>query len=289
LQLFKIEREWNTGNKIFPIVFMGDYHAGSPNCDYKLLEEHVTEISQMSNNTMVILMGDLAEWIIPGDKRFSFMGIDKRFWGGIEALPMEYLTYLEETLEPIAHMIEVVHDGNHESSMFPTMYPGAELCSRLRTRLAKRTTPEFAQSKLRYAPGECYTKIHWKWNGANSDHRSLMVNTSHGWQAGRQPGAKHNAMSQMFSWISADVIMRGHSHELFAEHGPPRETPNPQMTKLVETTTICGNTGSYLKTREITERPSYSEKAGYRPLARGYVRIDVTLGDKGLDKAIYIK
>lgn len=287
MQLHKIERTWSSSNNKFPLIFLGDLHLGSPNCDYKLLEEHIQRIADMEN-AMVFLMGDQAEWITLKDNRFRPSQIDKRFLTRLEDLPMAYLDYLESLLAPIAHMIEIVHDGNHENSMFPSLYPGAELTARLRKVVEKTWGPIVAQQKLRYSPGEAYTKISWK-QPNNGHYRSVMINTAHGWQAGRQPGAKHNSMSQMFSWIGADIIMRGHSHELFAEPGPPREVPNQQMTKLHTITTVCGMTGSYLKTREVSERPSYSENAGYRPIERGHVQVHIELNDYGLKKSIHIE
>ena len=209
MQLFKIEKEWNAENKHFPLIFLGDCHVGSPNCDYQLLEEEVAEIAKMKNAT-VFLMGDQAEFITIGDKRFRATGIDRRFWSRMEELPMAYLDYLEELFDPIAHMIEVVHDGNHENHMFPTMYPGAELCCRLRKRVEDKYGSAFAQKKLRYAPGEAYTKIMWQYPNGGGKYRSVMVNTAHGWQAGRQAGSKVNEMSKMFSWVGAEIIVRGH-------------------------------------------------------------------------------
>lgn len=288
MHLFKIEKEWNSTTKRFPIIFLGDIHGGSPNCDYPLIQQHIEEISELPNAS-VFIMGDCMEWIVPGDRRFKSTNIDKRFSSHLEELPMVYLNYMENLLAPIADKIEVFHDGNHEKTMLPYMRPGAELCGRLRKRVEEEHGSEFAQNKLRYAPGEAYTKIIWKWNGKNSDRRSVMINTAHGWQAGRNPGAKHNSMAQVFAWVGAEVIMRGHSHELFAEFGSPYEEPNPQMTKIVEKTTIYGHTGSYLKTREVSEDSNYSEDAGYRPLPRGYIEIDIELNDKGLNKEIHIK
>jgi hypothetical protein len=247
-----------------------------------MLQEDVAEIAEM-RNAIVVLMGDQAEYIDMHDKRFRPSQIDKRFLPRLEDLPVAYIEYLTELFTPIAHMIEIVHDGNHENSMFPTLFPGAELCARLREKVAAVYGGTFAQTKLRYAPGEAYTKVTWKMpNGGH--YRSVMLNTAHGWQAGRTSGAKHNEMSKMFSWITADIIMRGHSHELFAEPGPPREAPNPDMTKLKTVSTVCGNTGSYLKTREVSARPAYSELAGYRPIERGHVQVHIDLHDQGLRK-----
>jgi len=290
LKLFKIDKQYDlSNNNKFSLIFMGDMHVGSPNCDYKLVEEHVEEIRQIPN-AMVFLMGDLAEWIIMGDKRFYPSQIDKRFRSHMEQLPMTYSRYLKDLLLPIADKIEVVHDGNHEKKLVSSMYPGAELCGNLRAELERTLGPE-ALTKLRYAPGEAYTKITWKMGVG--DTRTLMINTAHGWQAGRKPGAKHNELSYMFSWIGADIIMRGHSHELFAVPGPIREVPNPQMTKLKEIQTITGHTGSYLKTRELEvdeiDRPCYSEYGGFRPTPLGHVQIDVTLTRRGMKKEIIIK
>lgn len=287
MQLFKVEKTWDAANKHFPIIFLGDCHVGSPNCDYKLLEEEIQEIAEMKN-AIVFLMGDQAEWITMEDKRFKATGIDRRFWSRMEELPMAYLDYLENLFSPIAHMIEVVHDGNHENAMFPNMYPGAELCSRLRRKVETTHGSQFAQNKLRYAPGVAYTKIMWQYKNEGGKYRSVMVNTAHGWQAGRQQGAKVNEMARMFEWTDAEICVRGHSHEKFLNPGPPRESPNNNMTKLRHIQTMYGHSGSYLKTVELTERPSYAELAGYRPLERGHIEVHVDLSDQGLRKSIHV-
>jgi len=287
LHLFKVERTWSASNNYFPIVFLGDMHIGNPACDYKLLKKHIEDIEKLPN-AMVFLMGDMAEWIVCGDKRYQASQIDPQFRDRLDELPMAYLDYLEDLLAPIAHKIEVLHDGTHEKKMFPLMYPGAELASRLRKKAAKRIGNKEAQNKLRYAPGEAYTKITWK-TKTNSDYRSTMINTAHGWQAGRQPGAKHNTMQSLFAWIGADMVFRGHSHELFAEYGSPREVPNQQMSKIHTVDTICGNTGSYFTTREVSKRPSYAEDAGYKPLRKGHIQVHVQIHDDGLTKTIHVK
>ena len=291
MHLFKIDKEWSAAKNEFPIIFMGDFHGGCPNCDYDLLESAVDEISK-EKEAIVFLMGDLAEYITKDDKRFLPSQIDRRFWGKMEYLPMAYLEWLVELLEPIAHFIEVVHDGNHERSIISHMYPGLELCSRLRAKLETKFGPEFAQTKLKYAPGEAYTKITFK-TRTDSDYKTIMVNSAHGWQGGRQPGGKHNALFQLFEWVNADIIMRAHAHDLFAEPGPVREEPNPQMTKLVEIPTICGCTGSFLRTRNVeveqSDRPGYAEYRGYRPSRRGYVRVDLKLSKKEIERKISVK
>lgn len=286
MHLFKVEKEWSYTSRESDIIFLGDFHVGATNCDYKLLQQHVADIEEMEN-PIVILMGDNAEWIIPSDKRWRSSQIDRQFWDSMESLPMAYLDYLEELLIPIADKIEVIHDGNHERSIASVMYPTAELCSRLRKHVEKKHGKDFAMNKLRYAPGMAFTRVQWK-KKSNSDYRSIMINTQHGHQSGRKDGAKHNSLGDMFRWVDADIIMRGHSHSLFVTPGPVRIAPNPSMTKIVETQTYYGNTGSYLKTLNMSEQPSYAEQAEYPPLPRGNVQIHVKIQDSGLTMSPHI-
>jgi hypothetical protein len=287
LHLIKIEREWSAANREFPIIFLGDLHVGSAHCDYELLEEHVKKIAD-TPNAIVFLMGDSAEYIVPNDKRWRAAGVDKRFWPYMDALPMAYKKYLVELLTPIAHMIQVVHDGGHEAAMFPIMDPGAELVGKLRENVEAKHGAEAAMNCLRYAPGSAFTKVQWKLK-SDSDYRSIIINTSHGWRAGRKEGAKHNNMADMFAWCDADIIVRGHSHSLFMVPGPVRLGPNPMMTKLVKQQTLHGNSGSYLRTMDVSDYPCYAEKAEYPPLPMGNAQVHVTIENEGLTMSPFVQ
>jgi len=201
---------------------------------------------------------------------------------------MAYLDWLEELFLPIAHKIELIHDGTHEKHLFPTMYTGMELCSRLRRHVEQKHGAEYAMKKLRYAPGPAFTKTTWK-TKTDSDYRTVMVNTAHGWKAGRGEGSKVTELDSMFKWVDADIIMRAHSHSLFAKPGPVRIEPNPTMTKLVEKQTVYGMTGSYLKTVDTQDWPGYAEDKDYPPLPRGRVEVHIHIENDGLTMSPQVK
>jgi hypothetical protein len=289
LHLIKIEREWSAKNREFPIIFLGDLHVGSAHCDYELLKEHVQKIAD-TPNAIVFLMGDTAEYILPNnnDKRWRASSIDKRFWPYMDALTPAYTRYLVELLTPIAHMIQVVHEGGHEAKMFPVMDPAGELAGLLRREVEKKYGPEKSMDCLHYAPGSAMTKVQWKLK-SDSDYRSIIINSAHGYRAGRKEGAKHNNMIDMFTWCDADIIVRGHSHSLFMNPGPVRLGPNPTMTKLVKRQTFYGQTGSYLKTIEVSDYPCYAEKAEYPPLPMGNSQVHVYVENDGLNMSPYVQ
>jgi hypothetical protein len=268
---------------------MGDLHVGSAFCDYELLEQHVDKIAE-TPNAMVVLMGDNGEYILPNnnDKRWRASGVDKRFWPYMDALTPAYIDYLEKLLTPIAHKIEIVHGGGHEARMFPVMDPAAELIGRLRKNVEDKYGSEVAMNCLRYAPGSAMTKVQWKLR-SDSDYRSIIINTAHGFRAGRKEGSKHNNMGDMFSWCEADIIVRAHSHSLFMVPGPVRLGPNPTMTKLVKKQTFYGQSGSYLKTLDVSDYPCYAEKAEYPPLPMGNAQIHVHIENEGLTLSPFVQ
>ena len=260
--LQSVKRTWSARESTFCLVFIGDFHVGNPTCDKRLLKKHIAEIP---DNALVFLMGDLAEYIDFKDKRFEAQSVDPEFWSDLDRLHLAYTEYLESLLEPIRDRIVLFHDGNHEHKLAPTYQPGYELARRLDL-LERYSGMEEAYTRVRF-PHERGGKV-----------RSIMVNTHHGWQGGRMAGAKHNEMNKTLAWIAGDVVVRGHSHELFAEPAPVMVEPNRKMNGVIYRNRFTGHSGSYFQSRMVGSS-NYAERSQYPPLPLGHIRFAIELGE----------
>lgn len=195
MQHVNVALKYKSGD-VFTIYPLGDLHVGNASCDMKKFEESINEIKN-DDSAIVVMMGDLAECIVPADKkRFNFDEIHPMFQPKIATLPSAYLEYLTDILNPIKNKIIGIHKGNHEGALLKYYFRDiiAELCGNL---------------GVKYLPGMAFTKINFSYL-TGGHQQSLIMNTSHGHKAGRKSGAKVNFMEDLPSWIDAQVILRGH-------------------------------------------------------------------------------
>jgi predicted phosphodiesterase len=261
------------GGDVFTIYPLGDLHVGNASCDMKKFEESINEIKN-DDSAIVVMMGDLAECIVPADKkRFNFDEIHPMFQPKIATLPSAYLEYLTDILNPIKNKIIGIHKGNHEGALLKYYFRDiiAELCGNL---------------GVKYLPGMAFTKINFSYL-TGGHQQSLIMNTSHGHKAGRKSGAKVNFMEDLPSWIDAQVILRGHSHSLFCNK-TIRIGPNAQNTKLIKKEVLVGHTGSFLSTY-VSDNTTYAEDQDYAPSPIGTLKIFVELNNGSYDLSYKIK
>lgn len=259
-----VDRQYTADHNEFYVAMLGDIHGGNPACDEKKLLRHV---AAMPENAMVIIMGDVMEWIDFKDKRFDMSSIHPRFYYDMDRIHLAQTEWIaDEVLAPIADRIILWHDGNHEVKLHPTYAPGYEVCRRLGI-LDRYCGMQEGMTRIRFV------------HEAGGKARVLRVNTHHGWQAGRMAGAKHNELGKMLSYIGADIVVRGHSHELFATPAHPRIEGNKDWTRLIERKRYTGMSGSYFRSR-MEGQCSYAERAQYPPLPTGHVRYRVELRDE---------
>jgi predicted phosphodiesterase len=229
----------------------------------KKFEDAIEDIKN-DDTAKVILMGDLAECIVPSDKkRFNFDEIHPIFQSSISTLPSAYLEYLTDILNPIKNKIIGIHQGNHESALLKYYFRDiiAELCGRL---------------DVKYLPGMAFTKINFSYL-TGGHQQSVLINSAHGHKAGRKDGSKVNFMDDMRAWLDADVILRGHSHSLFCNKTVRMET-NPKNTKIIMRDVLVGHAGSFLSTY-TTNNTTYAEDQDYPPAPIGRLKIFVELDD----------
>ena len=252
--------------KQFSFFPLGDFHIGNAACDLNKIESTVEQIAK-TKDSFVILMGDLAEYIMPSDKRYNHDEIHPRFRQYYQTLPSEYLNYLINLLTPIKEKIITIHDGNHEETLQKYYYRNisAELAGALGTK---------------YTPAQTFTKVQFQYPNNGGHVKSIVINTSHGHQSGRTTGSKVNFMENAVSWIDADIILRGHSHSLFANK-TTRMGTNPRNSKIIKKEIIVGHTGSALDTY-TSNTTTYAERADYRMNTEGFMTIFIDVDIKNI-------
>lgn len=267
-----VSKKYKSGD-VFTLIPIGDLHIGNASCDIGKLEENIKEIAE-DDTALVILLGDLAECIVPADKkRFDFDEIHPMFKRHVKTLPTAYLKYLVKLLTPIKDKILCSHNGNHEDSLLKYYFQDLndQLCESL---------------GINCSPGQAFTKINFSY-GSGGHQQSIMVNSAHGHKAGRRTGSKVNFMEDMPAWIEADIIVRGHSHSLFCNK-TVRLVPNPRNTKTLKKEILVAHCGSYLSTY-TSGNTTYAEDSDYPPSAVGILRIYVELTDKDYSLSYKIK
>jgi hypothetical protein len=249
------------GEETFSLYAISDLHLGNASCDKKLFETTINEVEK-DDNAIVLFLGDLAECITPSDKRFCYEEIDPEFQSKISVLPTAYKDWLLERLSPISEKIIGMHSGNHEQAL--QRYAFRDLTAELAGAL-----------DTKYITASCFTKLQFSYPNNGGHVQSVTINSAHGHQSGRKTGGKVNAMEDFPAWIDAEILLRAHSHSLFATK-TIRIQPNPRNTKVVEKEIIVGHTGSFFSTYN-TDNSTYAEQQDYPPSKKGCLRIFITI------------
>lgn len=248
---------------VFTIYPLGDFHIGHKSCRLDKLQANIEEIKK-DDTAFVILLGDLAECIVPGDKkRFRYDQIHDAFVQNVGTLPTAYLDYLKELLEPIKSKIIASHNGNHEDSLLKYYYRdiNAELCGYL---------------GVPYVPGHLFTKINFSYE-TGGHQKSIIINSAHGHKSGYKTGSKVNFMEDLPSWIDANLILRGHSHSLFCNK-KIKIGPNSRNTKIVQKEILVAHCGSYLEAYKSGSK-TYAEDSDMAPTTIGILKIFIEFGN----------
>ena len=238
------------------IYFMGDIHEGEANCQHDQLNRGVKEIAQAAKdnkNTLVILMGDLANCIVPSDsRRFNPIEMDRSYSiHDLVDLPKKQTARIKEYLRPISKSVDIILAGNHEEEFikrhnfniykeFCEAYPGA--------------------FRMGYVGLYRYTvKI-------KGDSTSMVLDLA----------LNHGAVKSVektFTWFDADINVQGHTHRLYSE---PAEivSLNNAGTDLTKQFKWWGISGCFLKTYVAGNR-NYFEPKGAKPSDIGMLKAEV--------------
>lgn len=236
-------------NKPISLYFLGDFHVGSTNTDYKALEKKIDEIKEIPN-AFAVLTGDLAECIEIKDKRFNIASVDKRFYTRLGDLSTAQFEYVKNLLEPISSKILCAVKGNHENKII-TEYSHdvhLDLCRNLK--IPDIGTTGFLVLKL---------------NREQYHAPNLTVFLTHGWASGRLTGNKVNLTESLANSFSADIYINGHTHSLWVSN---KSFISVAGNGIKTKDKWFGNSGSFLKTYD-EDGNCYAEKECLPPTKIG--------------------
>jgi hypothetical protein len=244
----------------FTLWPLGDLHYGSSNCAVKLLDDVIEEI-RSDSRAFWIGMGDMIEAIAPDDPRWRAATVDR------DAIQLEkqdaigdhYVDVISKKLSPIADKCLAYGDGNHEE-VFKHKY----------THLSVRVLERLGRPEC-YSGWAGMTRLAFE--DTNNHRTSIRVFHQHGWQAGRQDGAKVNESRRLMAYIDADIYLTGHSHSKFIIPNT-RLVVNPSWTHIDTETCYVAHTGSFLRTLQ-QDKVGYAERAGYPPTTIGPPRFTI--------------
>ena len=247
---------------VYTLWPLGDVHYGSANCDTKLFDETIRAIRE-DEHALWLGMGDMVEAIAPNDKRWNAGGVDERVvnLASQDRIGDVYVEKLAAKLGRIAEKCIGYGDGNHEVVFGNHYY----------TNISVRVLEHLGIPDM-YNGWACLTRLAFE--DANNHRTAVKVFSHHGWQGGRQDGAKVNESRRLMAYIDADLYLTGHSHSKFIVPNT-RLDVNPSWTREVARTVYVAHTGSFLRTLN-QDTVGYAERAGFPPTTLGPVRFTLT-------------
>ena len=254
-----------------------DLHWGSSACDERALRLHMNKRSGLENPVFINL-GDEADYIFPGDKRYSG-----------SAMPSGRLgmdNYMDEYVQAAADFFDgypwaMWGAGNHGDKIL--RQTGTNPTMRILEELIRR------QGHIAWGGYSGFLRLRFKTPGGRSGGRvrnTVDILYHHGAWGGINKG-----LAAAKRWSSAfdgwDIMMYGHNHSCH-NHIESISSLSSRLN-ITERRVHVVNTGTFLKTN-ISGSTTYSERKGYAPVAIAcplirvtmcvrHLDIDVTIGD----------
>ena len=224
------------GRKKYLLPF-GDLHYGHPNFDTESAKGYLEWAKK--NDAWILLMGDLLE---NSSKDSVGAGVYEQIMN-----PDEQKYRIVDMLEPYKHLILGLLTGNHEERTFKT----------------SGHDPSRSMAKMLGVPYLRYGAF-----------LRLLVNdvgytvyATHGGSGSATSAGKLNAVKKLATWVSADIYLMGHMHDLLVDSSIRKTLDLRNKVVRDRRQTFCV-TGSFL-----TFEDSYSEMKGYSPGRIGSPRI----------------
>ncbi len=265
----KIVYGGDVGNR-FRLYFLGDVHLGAKMVDKQALGRDLRQIADDPERNLVMLMGDMGDYIERHDKRFESDLVD---WDiippdNLDALPELVIKKLIQTFEPIKDQIIGLHSGNHGQK---------DKTTHKTLRYDQRVAEGLGVAYLGYS---AITSLKFE-HSSGGAKRTVNIHSHHGYQGSRRSGGLINTLELEGAYYpTCDIIVRGHSHQLFG-HRFSSIVPDQRNKTVRYRDRIVGHTGSYLRT--LGREETYSERAGFRPSPVGCLKVWIVLNDESYE------
>jgi hypothetical protein len=261
-----VATEFTSRSDEFTLYPIGDIHLGAKACSVGELKRTIEEV-RANPRARWIGMGDYAEHITMGDKRFDIRTIDESYLDKLDDLPGACVRDLAELFYPIREKCIGLLVGNHEEKLRLTQsndVAGA-LCIALRTK------------NLGYDSIVRWTFRSKSRTGNRGFSTVIKILASHGTIASRKAGAKINRMDDIASNFNVDIALFGHGHSELSHTRIELDIPSNGEMDLIERKKLTVMTGCYRRNHTVGTL-DYGEKAGYAPTPIGSPRIRIRPG-----------
>ena len=261
MKALKREIRYRSRSTVFTIYNIADLHIGSRSfCEQTFLQT-IEEI-KANPYALVVLDGDLGEYIAYSDKRFNSEDVHPDLLFSLDAIGEWIENKIAEYLWPIRKKILFITKGNHEWSyeQHSNQRITENLCKRLQI-------PEA------YGGWACMMRIMFartKKTGKESC-RTFTIFGQHGYSSARTQGAITNVLSRLPQQWEADLYVIAHAHYKLCTI-VPRMALGGIPLRLVEKPMALVCCGSYKRSYQ-KDVITYSERKGYPPAGIGCVKV----------------
>ena len=257
---------------------MSDLHIGAAHVDYKLIERELEDA--LKNQDRVLINGDLLDLILPKDaKRYQPTAVHPRVGKRPDQINAA-VEWAVELLEPVAHLIDMIGVGNHETavqkwhSVDPTLLILYEL-----EKISKQRDPEHVIHYGGYTGFMDY-RVKARTDGTGGYRWILYYHHGSGGAAPVTKGMIDFARKDVF--IEADFIWMGHKHNRLVSAVEKIRCPMSGEQPDVRAAYHC-MTGAYFQTymgqsqssvRKHGRRSNYAADLGLAPGGKGGMRVE---------------
>ncbi len=259
---------------VFTLWGIGDLHFGAPGCDLKRAKRDIEAI-KADPFSFWIGLGDMADYVAPGDKRFCAEHLDIGARIRIGDLGQYYMEEVRDLYWPIRDKCLGLLYGNHEEKYFKHNNRESGhgwLCTEMAVPNLKYCAFFDLAFYRKQCKGPSLIDSPPK-NQNNCTSVDFRFYVHHGSGSSSSPGGKLNMLIKHMQNFDADIFMMGHVHDQKAQRmvfiGADRS-----CTSLMERQKVGVICGSYLKTYH-QGTVSYGEVKGYQPTSLGAARVQI--------------
>jgi len=234
----------NIKGKELEILFFGDLHIGSKDCDMNAIKRQIAWIKN-NPNVVVIMMGDTVNCALKHSPGAGSFDDDKN--------PSDQIDFAIELLTPIKNKIYGIHNGNHGNRIYneTTISPEKVIAKSL---------------GVPYLGDTCFHYVRFK-------SQSYIIFSAHGSTAGTSITGSFNSCMKYAQYAHADIYAMGHTHQLGAQ-SQVHYMVDKQNKTLIKKKRDFILTGGYLNWKG-----SYAESKNYAPLRIGSAKV-ILSGDR---------
>ena len=246
-----------------PLATVADAHLGARSCDKEAFFEHIEWIRR-HKSAIWVSIGDLANLIIPGDKRWNSQEVDKEFYDMLQdgGFGGKVIDYLVNILDPIKDRGVFMLAGNHEKK-YDAMRDHAVTQSVVKE--LRRGVPK--PQKVQYGGSDVCGKtlVFTDPHGKKAEYNIIACHGGSG--ATTKAGKLRVLLTFAQNLGGGDLYLMGHMHDILSPSVPQVSIGNGS-TQLIDTTARAVLCGSFLRTYG-NGFSTYSGRKGYGPVSLG--------------------